>query len=119
MRNNVKIYLSDRDRERIEVEYMLLRLLVRNKDANGVFSFPPINIGTARYSLNVDALSYDMSEMTSQSLQVLASTAGSDRIMIRLFNKKESAWQRGPVFRTEELKRLIEKLDEQNPGLKF
>lgn len=111
--------LNDRAKERLEVEFIILRVFVMNKAANGVFAFPPVNIGTRKCPCFVDALSYDMSPMTSESLKVLVSTAGSDRLLLREFGKKSASFLPLPVFRTYELKRLIIELHASNPGLKF
>lgn len=95
---------KEKIRDRLMVEYFLIRLWYENKEQD-CFSFEPVNIRTENSPFFVDGISYDMAPMSEQSLAVFVHTATNDRLLLR--NASSHKFYPAPVFVTREMLRLV------------
>lgn len=92
--------------DRIDVENAIIALYVMyNK--NEKLTFRPINIRNENNPYYIDAITYDYSARSKESLMILASTGTDDKLLLRSCTDREHvSYMPAPVFKTGELVKL-------------
>lgn len=103
----------EEDKERLSVEHLLLAEWFALKKEDGVFSFPPVNLRSEENPFQVDAIKYDASERSEDSLAVLTSVASDDKLLVRHVGEGDGAFQSIVAFKTCELQKLQQTLETQ------
>ncbi len=97
-----------REAELRYIEFLLFRAWFKNKDADGVFAFEPVNIRSEVNPCFISALKYDCSQRSEQSAAALAATASDDKLLI---GGKNGQFVSACCYRIGELKTLVKGLD--------
>lgn len=107
--NNPDIY-DYNEMERRYLEFRLIRYWSKNKNADGIFEFEPINVRQDTNPFFIDAIKYDTSSRDKCSLMVLVSSASDDKLMFRPHCKEPMPFIEAPCFKTRELRLLVRRL---------
>ena len=101
-----------REQNRHYLEFLLIRYWSKNKNAEGIFEFEPVNVHKNTTPFFIDAIKYDTSTRSEGSLIALASTASDDKLMFRPHCKEPMPFIDAPSFRTQELTQLVIRLNQ-------
>ena len=96
--------------DRMGVENAIIALYVKyNK--NEKLTFQPINVRNENNPYYIDAITYDYSARSKESLMILASTGTDDKLLLRNCTDREQvSYMPAPVFKTGELVKLYTEL---------
>lgn len=96
--------------DRIDVENAIIALYIKyNK--NEKLTFQPINVRNQNNPYYIDAITYDHSARSKESLMIFASTGADDKILLRNCTDREHvSYMPAPVFKTGELVKLYTEL---------
>lgn len=101
-------------RDRLYVEHLLFIEWFVFKNDDGIYPFPMITIHSGERMLYVDAIMYDTSERSNESLDIMSLHASDDKLLIRVRHDSESTFLPVMYFQIVELQELQGKIEDSH-----